>query len=206
MQDTEAKAFTDFCKSAKIKDVQEFEAYLYGNSSSKEHGLLQRKNDLENLIGKQIAEEQLAKAQIATQLKNVDVLENSLQLEMQKISQINGSRSQVKNVESIQQHFKDQEQKINELQKEREFVKQKQAKLRSDLEALNSREEFLQKERNITRIQETRIKHQLEEILDAAKLLKTIESVDLSQPDPTKLIKDLRAILIEKTDIDEGLI
>jgi hypothetical protein len=40
--------------------------------------LLQRKNDLENLIGKQMAEEQLAKAQIATQAKNVEVLEKSL--------------------------------------------------------------------------------------------------------------------------------
>ena len=78
LQDIEASAFKDFCKSAKLKDVQEYEAALFGNQNSKEHGLLQRKNDLENLIGKQMAEEQLAKAQIATQAKNVEVLEKSL--------------------------------------------------------------------------------------------------------------------------------
>ena len=104
----------------------------------------------------------------------------------------------------MQQQFKDYDEKISELQKEREFVKQRQAKLRSDLETLNTREEFLQKEKNLTRIQETRIKHQLEDILDSAKLLKTIESVDLSQPDLAKMIKDLRAILVDKTDLDES--
>lgn len=123
---------------------------------------------------------------------------------MQKLAQINGSRINDNNVGLMQKQFKDYEEKISELQKEREFVKQRQAKLRSDLETLNTREEFLQKERNLTRIQETRIKHQLEEILDAAKLLKTIESVDLSQPDSIKMIKDLRAILVDKTDLDES--
>jgi len=52
LQDIEATAFKEFCKSAKLKNVQEYESVLFGNTNSKEHGLLQRKNDLENLIGK----------------------------------------------------------------------------------------------------------------------------------------------------------
>jgi hypothetical protein len=48
------------------------------------------------------------------------------------------------------------------------------------LDGLNTREEFLHKEKNLTRILETRLRHQFEEIIDGAKLHKTIESVDLS--------------------------
>ena len=96
------------------------------------------------------------------------------------------------------------ETKIHSLQQERDFVRQKQAKLRSELDGLNTREEFLMKERNLTRIHEVRVKHEFDEIVEGAKLHKTIESVDLSQSDSIRMLRDLRALLVEKTDIDEA--
>lgn len=60
MEDSEQVAFKDFCKKAKIKSVKEFEASLSGNTT--DHALLERRNELEHTISKQMAEEQLAKA------------------------------------------------------------------------------------------------------------------------------------------------
>jgi hypothetical protein len=40
LQESEKAAFKDFCKTAKIKSVSEFEALLYGNSENKEQALL----------------------------------------------------------------------------------------------------------------------------------------------------------------------
>jgi outer membrane protein TolC len=50
------------------------------------------------MIGKQMAEEQLAKAQIATHEQNVAVLEKSLQDEKQKLKQISGSKATEKEI------------------------------------------------------------------------------------------------------------
>lgn len=56
LQETEKAAFKDFCKEAKIKSVQDFESVIFGSSDNKEQALLQRRNDLEHIISKQMAE------------------------------------------------------------------------------------------------------------------------------------------------------
>lgn len=103
----------------------------------------------------------------------------SLAEEKAKLSKINSSKAD--DITAVQQEFHELQQRITELAKERDFIKQKQTKFRSDLEVLNNREEFLQKERNATKIMESRLKNQLDEIVEAAKLHKTIEQVDLNR-------------------------
>ena len=150
-----------------------------------------------------MAEEQLARAQIATNERNVEVLEKSLQEEKQKLLTLNGSKGTEKESAKFQKEFKEHEITIAELSKERDWIKQKQAKFRSELEALNNREEFLYKEKNATVVMESRLKNQLEEIFENAKLHQTIDSIDLSQSDIAKTLSNLKNLLKEKTELED---
>lgn len=57
------------------------------------------------MISKQMADEQLAKTQIATSERNVGVLERSLADEKQKLKSFAGTKSSEKEVNQIQHEF-----------------------------------------------------------------------------------------------------
>ena len=89
MKDIEAEAFKDFCKTAKVRTIQQYEQSLSTLGKTEAKGdLFQERIDLEHEIAKCQADIKFITSQEDAHEKNLEVIKNSVAEEQTKLQSL----------------------------------------------------------------------------------------------------------------------